>query len=133
MNPLSQAKKNIKPSEIIVQDAERNGIDGQSILQGIAQQVKSGNAKLMHSGKSVLTMQRMKNKQHSFSLHLFTLDEPLSLARSLASFIKEIRKMKGVQTVYGNTNNQQLLALLRRLDVDVLQSDLNGYTWMAKV
>ena len=41
--------------------------------------------------------------------------------------------MKGVQNVYGDTDNKQLLDLLRHLGVDVLESNLEGYTWMAKV
>ena len=76
---------------------------------------------------------RSSDKSHAFSLHLFTLDEPLSLAKALASFIKTIRNMKGVQNVYGDTDNKQLLALLNRLGVDVQDSNLSGYTWMAKV
>ena len=133
MSALSKNEKTMKPSEIIVKDAERNGIDGQQLLQGIAYNVKKGNAKIMQSGNSVLTMQRMGDKSHAFSLHLFTLDEPLSLAKSLTSFIKTIRNMKGVQNVYGDTDNKQLLALLNRLGVDVQDSNLSGYTWMAKV
>jgi hypothetical protein len=121
------------PSEIILQDSQRNGVDGQRLLQGIAYAVKNGTAKVIHKNNSVLTMQNMGNESNAYSLHLFTLDEPISLAKALASFIKTIRNMEGVQTVYGDTDNQQLLGLLGKLGVDVLQSDLDGYTWMAKV
>lgn len=123
----------MKASEIILQDSERNGVDGQQLLNGIASQVKNKQAILMQENDSVLVMSKMKDTPRGFILHLFTADAPLSLAKSLTSFIKKIRKMEGVQSVYGNTDNQQLLGLLKRLDVDVLDSDLEGYTWMAKV
>lgn len=123
----------MKASEIILQDSESNGVNGQQLLNGIASQVKNKQAILMQENDSVLVMSKMKDNPHGFTLHLFTTDAPLSLAKSLTTFIKKIRKMEGVQTVYGNTDNQQLLGLLKRLDVDVLDSDLEGYTWMAKV
>lgn len=123
----------MKASEIILQDSESNGVNGQQLLNGIASQVKNKQAILMQENDSVLVMSKMKDNPHGFILHLFTTDAPLSLAKSLTTFIKKIRKMEGVQTVYGNTDNQQLLGLLKRLDVDVLDSDLEGYTWMAKV
>ena len=59
MSALNKNEKTMKPSEIIVKDAERNGIDGQQLLQGIAYNIKKGNTKIMQSGNSVLTMQRM--------------------------------------------------------------------------
>lgn len=121
------------PSEIILQDSERNGVDGQQLLNGIAQQVKDNKAALIHKNNSVLTMSIINEQPHSFALHLFTLDAPLTLMKSLSSFVKTIRQMEGIQSVYGDTDNKQLLALLNRIGVDVLDSDLEGYTWMAKV
>lgn len=123
----------MKASEIILQDSESNGVNGQQLLNGIASQVKNKQAILMQENDSVLVMSKMQGNPHGFTLHLFTTDAPLSLAKSLTTFIKKIRKMEGVQSVYGNTDNQQLLGLLKRLGVDVLDSDLEGYTWMAKV
>ena len=121
------------PSEIILQDSERNGVDGRQLLNGIAQKIKDNQAALIHENDSVLTMSHIGKQPRSFALHLFTLDSPLTLAKSLTSFVKTIRKMEGVQNVYGDTDNKQLLALLKRIGVDVLDSDLEGYTWMAKV
>ena len=57
----------------------------------------------------------------------------LGRAEALAAFVKAIRNMEGVQSVYGDTDNQQLLGLLKHLGVDVQNSDLENYTWMAKV
>ena len=121
------------PSEIIIQDSERNGVDGQQLLNGIAQQVNDNKAAVIQKNDSVLVMSVIGEQPHSFALHLFTLDSPLSLAKSLTSFVKTIRQMQGIQNVYGDTENKQLLALLSHIGVDVLDSDLEGYTWMAKV
>ena len=123
----------MKASEIILQDSERNGVDGQQLLNGIASQIKNNQAAIIHKNNSVLTMSHIGSQPRSFALHLFTLDSPLTLAKSLTSFVKTIRQMEGVQSVYGDTDNKQLLDLLRHLGVDVLESNLEGYTWMAKV
>ena len=121
------------PSEIILQDSQQNGVDGQRILQGLASSIKNKQSLLLQENDSVLVLTHMSDKPHNFSLHLFTADSPLTLAKSISVFIKKIRDMEGGQNVYGNTDNQQLLALLKRLGVDVLDSDLEGYTWMAEV
>ena len=123
----------MKASEIILQDSERNGVDGQRLLNGIAAQVKNDQSILLQQNDSVLVLSHMQNNPRNFSLHLFTADAPLTLAKSITSFIKKIRAMEGAQNVYGNTENKQLLELLKRLGVDVLDSDLEGYTWMAKI
>jgi hypothetical protein len=123
----------MKPSEIILQDSERNGVDGQQLLNGIAAAVKSEQSILLQENDSVLVLSHIQGNPRNFSLHLFTVDAPLTLAKSITSFIKKIRDMEGGQNVYGNTDNQQLLALLKRLGVDVLDSDLEGYTWMAEI
>ena len=123
----------MKASEIILQDSERNGVDGQQLLNGIAAAVKSKQSIVLQENDSVLVMSHMQGKPHNFSLHLFTMDAPLTLAKSITTFIKKIRGMEGGQNVYGDTDNQQLLALLKRLGVDVLDSDLEGYTWMAEI
>ena len=123
----------MKPSEIILQDSERNGVDGQRLLNGIASQIKTEQSILLQENDSVLVLSHLQGKPHNFTLHLFTADAPLTLAKSITSFIKKIRAMEGAQNVYGNTDNQQLLGLLKRLGVDVLDSDLEGYTWMAKI
>lgn len=121
------------PSEIILQDSQQNGVDGQRILQGLAASIKNKQSLLLQENDSVLVLTHMPDKPHNFSLHLFTADSPLTLAKSISVFIKKIRDMEGGQNVYGNTDNQQLLALLKRLGVDVLDSDLEGYTWMAAI
>ena len=123
----------MKASEIILQDSERNGVDGQQLLNGIAAAVKSKQSIVLQENDSVLVLSHMQNNPRNFSLHLFTADAPLTLAKSITSFIKKIRAMEGAQNVYGNTENKQLLELLKRLGVDVLDSDLEGYTWMAKI
>lgn len=123
----------MKPSEIILQDSERNGVDGQRLLNGIASQIKNKQSILLQENDSVLVLSHLQGKPRNFTLHLFTADAPLTLAKSITTFIKKIRDMEGAQNVYGATENQQLLALLKRLGVDVLDSDLEGYTWMAKV
>ena len=64
------------PSEIILQDSERNGVDGQQLLNGIASQIKNKQAAIIHKNNSVLTMSHIGSQPRSFALHLFTLDSP---------------------------------------------------------
>ena len=65
----------MKPSEIILQDSERNGVDGQQLLNGIAAAVKSEQSILLQENDSVLVLSHIQGKPSNFSLHLFTMDE----------------------------------------------------------
>jgi len=118
------------PSQIVTQDAQNNGADPQKVLQSAIGQVKSGNTVLMQENNSVLLVTRLGDGRAM--LHLFTLDSPLTLRHSLAGFINKI-KTSEIKVVYGDTMNQQLLALLKKVGVDVQKSNLPKFTWMAEV
>jgi len=118
------------PSQIITQDAKNNNVNPQQVLQTTLAQIKSGMSILLHQNNSVLTVTRLGNGKAM--LHLFTLDPPLTLRHSLSNFIKQIKSSE-IKVVYGDTMNQQLLALLKKVGVDVQKSNLPKFTWMAEV
>lgn len=118
------------PSEIVTQDAQNNGVDPQKVLQNALAQVNSGHTIMMQKNNSVLLVTRLGDGRAM--LHLFTVDSPLTLRHSLADFINKI-KASEIKVVYGDTMNQQLLDLLKRVGVDVQKSNLPKFTWMAEV
>lgn len=120
----------MKPSEIILKDAERNGYDGKNAVTAISMMVKNKVATLLQAGNSVLLLRRLDNG--GAELHLFTVDSPLSVAKALKHFIGIIRQTN-LTAVYGKADNQEVLQLLKRLGVEVEESDLPEYNWMARV
>lgn len=120
----------MKPSEIISADLQSNGVDPTESLRAIAIGLKAKTLIQLHENDSVLLLRKIGD--NAVELHLFTQDSPLKLAKSIISFIKKI-KSSDIERVYGNAENQQIVQLLRNLDVPVQDSDKPNYNWMAIV
>ena len=66
-------------------------------------------------------------------LHLYTLDPPMKLARSLKYFIDKI-KASDLKRVYGTVAfDAPILRMLRDFGINVQESDNPQYQWMADV
>jgi hypothetical protein len=120
----------MKASEIIREDALQRNIDPEKTLANIAYMVKNGNATMLHFGNTVLLLIRFSPK--GAELHLFTQDSPLALMSALKRFVEAIRKTS-LEAVYGQADNDGILKMLRRAGVDVEDSNMPQYNWMAKV
>jgi methionyl-tRNA formyltransferase len=118
------------PSQILTQDAQNQGANPQQVLQGALAQVKSGHTVMLQENNSVLLVTRLGDKKAM--IHLSTVDSPLILRHSLKSFLEKL-KASEVDVIYGDTMNQQLLALMKKIGVNVEKSNLPKFTWMAKV
>ena len=118
------------PSEIISADSMSRKINPEQTLKRVALMVKNGSATLLQSGDTVLLLVRFA--PDAAELHLFTQDAPLSLVASIRNFIETIRKTN-LRAVYGRADNEAILSILRRAKVNIEESDLPQYNWMAKV
>lgn len=84
----------------------------------------------MQANDSVLVLRRIGDGK--VEAHLFTEDPPLTLAKSLTKFIQKVRN-SDVKAIYGKADNEGIVKLLKRLNVDVEDSDMPQYNWMAIV
>lgn len=116
--------------EIILQDAQEAGVNGQQLLAGIKQELSSGQSIAMRSGNSVLILRRMG--EGKACLHLFTADNGVGVARAVKDFIDKIRK-SDIKEVYGQADNPEILRLLQMLGVKIEPSDVPEYNWRAEV
>jgi len=123
----------MKPSEIIKADAERNGLDFKPLMMHLHQQMQLHQVVILHTNKSVLTITKIPQKDGSVALHLYSFDSPITLINSLAYFFQQIKQIPHISVLYGDTTNQNLLALLGKIGLQVEQSDLPSYTWMARI
>lgn len=120
----------MKPSEIIVADAVNRGVNREVVLRSVLKMLKDKTAIMLQKNNSVLILENIGNK--SAALYLFTQDQPMTLARSVKSFIDTIKK-SDLRAVYGKADNPQIIGLLQILGVPVQQSDNPKYNWMAMV
>jgi hypothetical protein len=120
----------MKPTEIIMQDAQNNGVDGTILLKHLHNQMGNHQTVLLHENKSVLSLTKIDG---GVSVHLYSLDSPMILMKSLILFLKKIRNMPQVKVIYGDTKNQSILRLLGMIGLNVQPSNLPKYTWMARI
>jgi hypothetical protein len=118
----------MKASEIILADAQKRGVDGEKALALISNAVKQKKAVLMQEGNSVLLLTKIGDD--AAEVHLFTQDGVMTLARSLGTFIQRTTDL-GVKTVYGKADNPQIVELLKKVGLNVVDSDLPQYNWKA--
>jgi hypothetical protein len=120
----------MKPSEIIRKDAIRNKVDPDRLLASISKQLSEKTAIMLQSGDSVLILKKIGKGK--VELHLFTVESPKALMRSLKSFIDKIVG-SGIEYVYGRADNKEILRMLEILGVKVEESDMKPYNWKAEV
>jgi len=118
------------PTEIITADMEKHGNNPVLFLKALTNAIKAKVVILMQENNSVLMLRRLG--EGAVELHLFTVDSPLKVAKSLIQFIKKIRA-SDIKVVYGADEPTQTLQLLKNLDVQIMPSDNPKYKWMAKV
>ena len=120
----------MKPSEIIVADAQERNLQPEIILGAVNRMLQSKNAVMLQKNDSVLLLEKIEPS--IVALHLFSEDSPMTLVKSIKFFIEKIRQ-SGIQAVYGLADNQQIIQLLTSLGVPVQESDRPNYNWMAMV
>jgi hypothetical protein len=113
-------------SEIIKQDAERNRVDPATALTAVNDLVQSGDGILLKENDSVLLLKKLRPRV--VEAHLFTVDQPMMLSKSLLGFKKKLEE-SDIQTVYGKADNPQIVNLMKKLGFRVEDSDLSQYNW----
>jgi len=118
----------MKASKIILADAQKRGVDGNKALALISNAVKQKKAVLMQENNSVLFLTKISDD--ASEVHLFTQDGIMTLARSLSAFVKRGMAL-GIKTIYGKADNPQIIELLKKVGLNVVDSDLPQYNWKA--
>ena len=118
------------PSQIITADAQKHGVDPQRVLSYVAEQIQSNKANLLQTGESILLLVHLG--QSAAECHLYTMDSPLGLRKSLAHFLEIIRQTP-IKRLYGEAENPGILQMLQMIGLHVEHSDLPQFNWMANV
>jgi hypothetical protein len=120
----------MKASEIIKADAVKRKIDPDKALRNVSAMVSAKSAVLMQESDSVLLVRKINPT--SAEIHLFTEDNPRTLAKAVIGFVRR-GKALGIKTVYGKADNEGIVELMKRVGLDVQASNLPKYNWMANI
>jgi hypothetical protein len=116
------------PSQIIMEDARRQGFDPNRIIRIVSNCVKSGRANILHRHNTVLLLIHLGD--HTAEVHIFTVDPVRTMMDAIRHFIQVI-KQTGVSKVYGKADNPGIVQALSSLGLNVQQSDRPEYNFMA--
>lgn len=120
----------MKPTEIIIADAKRNGYNPAPLLQAIGEVMSKKVAFLLQAGDSVFVLRRLPD--NAAEMHVFTAEEPEQFIQSVQQFIAEVQS-SDLQKLYGNTKNADILEVFKDLGIDVMPSDIPLFDWMVEV
>ncbi len=119
------------PQEIVAADCERTGHRVGAVMHGVMMALDKG-GKIFHDNKSVVVLEPLGKSKKDFEVHLFTVDASLGLVRSVQKIIEQIRQVPGLERVYGDAEDPQVIKMLRTTGLDVQESDKKNFTWMAE-
>lgn len=120
----------MKPSEIIIADAQSNGNDPQKTLDYILNSIQNRNGVLVQKNNSVLLLTPLG--QNSAEWNLSTQDNGANLIDSIKYFINQIKKTD-VSMIYGMVDNENVLQTINNFGLPTVKSDNPEYEWMARV
>ena len=120
----------MKPSQIIIADAQKHGIEPNQALSMVKQMVDKGSL-TVQKNDSLLIITPIE--PHQVEVHLMTNDKPMILVKSLMQYLVDFKKNNDIQVVYGKADNPQITKLMTLSGWPVEASDNPKYNWMAKI
>lgn len=118
----------MKPSEIIVADTQRLGLNPEEVLTSIQDAVKNKGAALVRKNNSILLLIPIQENVAEWAV--FTQDDDAALEASVGFFINETMKTDAY-TIYGDAVNDRILRAMDANGIQLYQSDRPDYDWMA--
>ena len=118
----------MKPSEIIVADTQRLGLNPEEVLTSVQDAVKNKGAVLVRKNNSVLLLIPIQENVAEWAV--FTQDDDAALEASVGFFINETMKTDAY-TIYGDAVNDRVLRAMDANGIQLYQSDRPDYDWMA--
>jgi len=117
-------------SQIISQYAQKLGFPADAALAEVKKIMDSPDGHLLKENDSVFVLERLDKGVSA--IHLFTVDDPQTLATSVQSALKQL-KDAGISKIYGEQENKDLVDILGQLGIEVGKSDLPDYAWSATI
>ena len=118
------------PSEIIIADCKKNGVDPQYYLNTVAHILQTKLGILLQKGDTVLLVIRLGDGRAE--LHISTADSPIKVKSAIKYFIDKLKESE-IHTVYGSGFPADTIAVIKRFGIDVQKSNRPQYGWMANI
>lgn len=129
---LAMPTQEMPPSKIIMADLGRKETpeNVQQVLQALSQLNEQGKLFMLQENNTVAVLISIGDK--IVEAHLFSVDKPLIMARSLKTILEELKRSH-LDRMYSNVDDDtpKLLALMQNFGITPAESDKPEYVWMA--
>ena len=131
---LDTLKQELPPSKIIMDDLSRKASpeEVQQTIASLGQLNEQGKLFILQENNTVIVL--ISIGDGIVEAHLFTLDNPLTMARSFKILLEELKRSH-LKRMYSNVDEDtpKILALMHKFGVQSQQSDKPDYVWMADI
>jgi hypothetical protein len=116
------------PTEIITAYAQSVGLSPEESLMSVQDAIQNRGAVLVRKNDSVLLLNPIQENVAEWAV--FTQDDEATLQKSIGFFLDETMKTD-VNRIYGDAVSSQITNSIDANGVQLYQSDLPDYDWMA--
>jgi hypothetical protein len=116
------------PTEIIQTDLQRRGVDPQREILMIGKAVKTLHALVLQEGSTIMVLTPLS--EDSAEMKMYSADTPLRILSATKVFMQKLEDSE-LNRVYFNITAPQNLTAMKKLGVQVENSDIKGYNFMA--
>ena len=120
----------MKASEIIAQYSQAQGIPAENAVNAVGNAVSTGNSILLQENDTVFVVTKIKPGVADVAM--FTADTPQVLQQSFMALLDKVRQ-SGIQMIYGDLENKDLVSLLQQSGMQLSQSDLPNHAWRTTI
>lgn len=126
---MAATTREMPASQIITNDPQNRGEDVDAILRFLESVNAQGKLFILQENNTILVL--ILIAKNTVEAHLFTVDEPMTVARSLKTIIAELRRSE-IQRAYSHMGEEtpKILQLLQTFGLQPQQSDNPEYEWM---
>ena len=132
---MSAQPQELPPSQIITDDLENKVSieEAQQIIEVLGALNDQGRVFILQENNTIIVL--ISIADNVAEVHLFSLNEPLVLAKSIKVMLGELNRSH-LKRIYGNVDNEDtpaMLALMNSFGMQVEESDNPEYVWMANI
>lgn len=120
------------PVEILSEEARRNKTRPGAFLHGVSVAIDKKKAVLLHDANTVVLLDPIDKDRKKYAVHMASVDSPIGVVRSVKNLHQKIFGIPGLECIYGDAKDQQVIRMVRTAGYNVLKSDNPKFTWMAK-
>lgn len=117
-------------SEIIANQAKKDGHDPAQAMGAVKKAIEDGNSVLLKEGDTVFLVTRIGG--NAVEAIMFTADGAMNLPKVVMSALKKI-KDSGANVIYGDDEDAMFLSVLQQIGVPVQQENSDGHTWSVQI